>query len=175
MRGSELAFRAQLVIPEQLELYDYWLNKGGGRQMPRRADIHPGHIPRLLPQVSLIDVEKDPPRYRVRLAGTRLYDVYGREITGIYVEDLEWGDKAGYWTAAYRRVSDAARPAQGIVRTPLAGKDHLVQFWLRLPLSDDGRSVTMILSHDAFIPVGKAVRLSGQDSVGKMDPLAAMA
>jgi hypothetical protein len=153
------------VIPEHLELYEYWLKKARGRRMPRRADIHPGHIPRLLPNLGLIDVEGDPTRYRIRLAGTRLYDVYGREITGSYVEDLEWGDKAGYWTAAYRRVSEGARPAQGIVRTPIAGKDHLVQFWLRLPLSEDGRAVTMILSHDAFVPVSKAARLSPREAV----------
>jgi hypothetical protein len=167
MRGSEVAFRAQLVIPEQLELYDYWLESARGRRMPRRADIHPGHIPRLLPQISLIDVETDPVRYRVRLAGTRLYEVYGREITGNYVENLGWGDKAGYWMAAYRRVTSGARPAQGIVQAPLAGKDHLVQFWLRLPLSEDGAAVSMILSHDAFVPVSKAVRLSDLDRVGR--------
>lgn len=129
--------------------------------MPGRSDIHPGHIPRLLPQLSLIDVECNPRRYRIRLAGTRLYDVYERDITGCYVDEIDWGCKVGYWSTAYRRVADGARPAQGIVRSPLAGKDHLVQFWLRLPLSDDGEEVTMILSYDAFVPVSKAVRLSG--------------
>ena len=175
MRGSELAFRAQLVIPEQLELYDYWLKKTRGRKMPGRADISPCHIPRLLPHVSLIDVEHNPPRYRVRLAGTRLYDVYGREITGSYVEDLDWGDKSAYWMSAYRRVSKSARPAQGVVRTPLKDKDHLVQFWLRLPLSTDGEAVSMILAHDAFVPVSKAVRLSGREFAWGAEPLSAIA
>ena len=160
MRGSEFAFRAQLVIPEQLQLYDYWRSKSQERAMPSRSDIRPGDIPRLLPQLSLIDVEREPKRYRIRLAGTRLYDIYEREITGAYVDQLDWGDKAGYWAAAYRRVSESARPAQGIVRSPFMSKDHLVQFWLRLPLSDNGRDVTMILSYDAFMPVSKAERIS---------------
>ena len=171
IRGSELTFRAQLVIPEQGQLYDYWIQRAGGRSMPGRRDIHPGDIPRLLPQLSLIDVERDPRRYRVRLAGTRLYDVYGRDITGAYVDELESGGNVGYWTAAYRRVAEGARPAQGIVRSPLAGKDHLVQFWLRLPLSEDGERVTMILSYDAFVPVSKAARMS--DAAAAAETMAA--
>lgn len=159
-RGSELAFRAQLVIPELKELYDYWIERARDRSMPCRADIHPGDIPRLLPLLSLIDVEADPRRYRVRLAGTRLYEIYGREITGSYVDELDWGSKSDYWAAAYRRVVDKARPTQGIVRAPHESRDHLVQFWLRLPLSENGDQVTMILSYDSFIPVSKAVSLT---------------
>jgi hypothetical protein len=169
MPGVDLAFRTQLVIPEQLELYDYWLNCAHGRQMPGRIDIHPQHIPRLLPHISLIDVEAQPTRYRVRLAGTQLYDFYGCDITGFYVDDVCWGDKERYWKAAYQRVTSQGRPAQGIVRSPVANKDHLVQFWIRLPLSVDGKTVSMILSHDAFVPVSKVARLTGMDEVKEVE------
>ena len=128
--------------------------------MTRRADIQPGEIPRLLPLLSLLDVEVDPRRYRVRLAGTRLYDFYGREITGVYVDELDWGPKSDYWAAAYRRVVERARPTQGIVRAPHESRDHLVQFWIRLPLSDDGEQVSMILSYDSFVPVSTALHLA---------------
>jgi hypothetical protein len=158
-RGSELAFRTQLVIPEQRELYDYWVACAGQRGIPARADIHPSHFPRLLPSVSLIDVERHPTRYRFRLAGTQLYAVFDREVTGTYVDELDWGDRWDYWLSAYRRVVEAARPAQGIVRAPHRGKDHLVQFWLRLPLSDNGADVSMILSYDMFVSVTKASRI----------------
>ena len=50
--------------------------------MPERSDIHPAHIPRLLPNVSLIDVDPLNGACRIRLAGTRLRDVYDREISG---------------------------------------------------------------------------------------------
>ncbi|MHA1523559.1 MAG: PAS domain-containing protein [Alphaproteobacteria bacterium] len=164
MGRSELAFRAQLVIPEQRQLYDYWCDRAGARKMPSRTEIKPGDIPDLLPLLSLIDVERDPNRYRVRLAGTSLYDVYAGEITGKYVDELGWGRGQDYWQAAYRRVADVACPAQGIVKAPSQISDHLVQFWLRLPMSRDGHQVDMILSYDAFIPVSRAEGLTSQFS-----------
>lgn len=148
--SSELAFRAQLVVPEQRQLYDYWRSRVSDRALPSREDINPAEFARLLPNVSLIDVEDG--RFRVRLAGTRLRDIYDREVTGKYLDELDWGDKAEYWISAYRRVVENRQPAQGIVRSPRTGKDHLVQFWLRLPLSRDGTTVTMILCYDSFVP-----------------------
>ncbi len=160
---SELAFRTQLVVPEQRELYDYWLEKAGVRAMPSRQDINPVDFPRLLPQISLIDVDQAAKRFRVRLAGTRLREIYDREITGCYLDTLDWGAMADYWVSAYDRVVEASKPAQGMVRGPRESKDHLVQFWLRLPLADDGEKVNMILCYDAFVASAE---------VGEVSPLA---
>ncbi len=154
--SSELAFRAQLIVPEQRQLYDYWLNCANERAMPSREDIHPADFPRLLPSISLIDVDADSRRFKVRLAGTQLRDIYEREITGCYLDDLNWGDMSDYWHAAYCRVVDGSKPAQGMVRGPRGNRDHLVQFWLRLPLSDDSKNVNMILSYDAFVAAAEA-------------------
>lgn len=150
--SSDLAFRTQLVVPEQRQLYDYWLARARGGELPSRGDIDPGDLRRLLPSISLIDVEEECGRFRVRLAGTQLREIYDREVTGKYLDELEWGDKADYWLSAYQRVVDTRRPAQGIVRGPRIGKDHVVQFWLRLPLSRDGNAVSMILCYDSFVP-----------------------
>lgn len=146
------AFRAQLVIAEQRQLYDYWLERAGDRPMPDRRDISPAHFPRLLPFISLIEVERPSGRYRIRLAGTRLREIYDRETTGLYLEDLDWGDNRDYWQAAYARIVKDAKPAQGVIRGPCLNQEHLVQFWLRLPLSHGDRSAGMILSYDAFLP-----------------------
>ena len=69
------------------ELFAYWASLKGDARLPARRDLHPGDIKRLLPTISLIDVLADSPKpglvdYRIRLAGTGLYGVYGREITG---------------------------------------------------------------------------------------------
>jgi hypothetical protein len=148
--GADIAFRAQLVIPEQRQLYDYWVSRARGSQLPDRRAIHPKDFPRLLPYVSLIDVEKGSGRCKVRLAGTRLRDIYDRETTGLYVDDLDWGDKRDYWLAAYARIVNDGKPAQGVVRGPRVHKDHLVQFWLRLPLRSENGRVGMVLSYDTF-------------------------
>jgi hypothetical protein len=149
---GHVSVRAQLVIPEQRQLFDYWLERSRDRQMPDRNDIRPSDFPRLLPHVSLIDVLDEPKRFRVRLAGTRLRDIYDRETTGLYVEDFEWGDKRDYWIAAYERLINDGKPSQGIVRGPRIYKEHLVQYWLRLPLARGNGRVQMILCYDAFLP-----------------------
>jgi len=146
------AFRAQLVIPEQRQLYDYWLERAAGRAMPERRDINPAHFPRLLPNISLVALEPETQRCRIRLAGTRLRDMYDCETTGRYLDELDWGDKRDYWLAAYRHVFEAGKPTQGVVRGPRVQKEHLVQFWLKLPLSVDDRSCSLILCYDAFLP-----------------------
>lgn len=152
MGSVNIAFRAQLVVPEQRQLYDYWLSRTEAGGLPTRADINPAHIPRLLPFISLIDVGDDIETSRVRLAGTRLRDVFDREITGLRIADLDLGPKRDYWLTAYRHTALDGKPTQGIVRGPRVNKEHLVQYWVRLPLAaPDGARVRMILGLDYFL------------------------
>ena len=150
-----VAFRAQLVIREQRQLYDYWVKSAGTRDMPARADISPADFPRLLPNVSLIDIEDNPLRFRVRLAGTRVREIYDREVTGLYLNDIHSGKSHDYWQSAHRRLAETARPSQGVLRSPREAKEHLVQFWLRLPLMCTARKPAMILCYDVCIPIAE--------------------
>ena len=79
---SELAFRAQVILREQGELYEYWRACAQSRPIPSRFDIDPVAIPHLLPGLSLIDARADLDSLRYRLAGTRVGEIYGAEITG---------------------------------------------------------------------------------------------
>jgi hypothetical protein len=150
---SRVAFRAQLVIADQRQLFDYWLERAAGAPMPARSDIRPGDIPHLLPFISLIEIHRSSWRFRFRLAGTRIRDIYDREVTGLYLDEIDWGGRADYWHAAHQRVAETADPAQGVVRSPRAAKDHLVHFWLRLPLATDGPQASVILGYDVSVPV----------------------
>jgi hypothetical protein len=152
--GSK-AFRAQLIVPEQRQLYDYWLEKSAECNMPRRSDINPAHFPRLLPGLSLVDVGSTVDVSRIRLAGTRLREIYDREITGLCLQDLEWGSKRGYWQAAYQRTIELAVPTQGVLRGPIIDKEHVVQYWLKLPLRTKAESVGMVLCFDYFVPASE--------------------
>lgn len=156
---SELAFRAQLVIREQRELFDYWRACAKGTSMPSRASISPASIPALLPGISILDAGSRPDEIIYRLAGTRLRDIFGREVTGRSVFDLEFGEKRNYWLAVYRRVIEEKVPMQGAIKGPVADRDHVVLFWMRLPLSDDGAAVNKILCHDVTLPVSVAYEL----------------
>ena len=153
---SKRAFRSQLVVQGQRSLFDYWLEAAGPRQMPARSDIDPRLVPKLLPNIGLIDVSDGLDEAKFRLAGTKLHDVYGHEITGQRVCQVFSGGHADYWRRAHERVLATGTPHHGVVRGPAEGRDHIVLFWLRLPLSQDGRSVDRILCLDIAAPAESA-------------------
>ena len=135
MKSASTVFRAQLIVPEQRQLFDYWTEKSGSRTMPRRSDINPAHIPRVLSGISLVDVCAEKGSCRIRLAGTRLRDIYDREITGLDKRACLYFD---------------IKPTQGVVRGPRTHKEHLVQYWLKLPLASETGDVSMLLCYDYF-------------------------
>lgn len=145
---SGRSFRAQLVTKGQRELYDYWQRSAGSRRMPARSDIDPFNVPKLMPCIGLIDAGGGLEGAWFRLAGTRLHDVYGEEITGKRVERVFAGAHAEYWRRVHGRVIDLGLPLSGVVRGPSEGRDHVLMFWLRLPLSQDGSQVDRILCYD---------------------------
>lgn len=160
---QDQAIRAQLIIPEQRELFDYWRAKCTDQRFPVRADIQPAELKSLLPSISLLDVlGPEPLHLRIRLAGTRLRDYFGIETTGRCLNDFELGDQRGYWEAAYREVIEGERPAQGVVPLVPWAQPHVFQFWLRLPLVDADGRIVMVLGHDAFLQSEKAHALASR-------------
>ena len=149
---SGRAFRAQLVTQGQREVFDYWLRSAGQRPMPARSDLDPLKVPRLLPHLGLIDLRDGVDQGLFKLAGTRLRDIYGQEVTGKRIDEVFSGDRATYWRRIHRWVTEKGFPAHGVVRGPTQGRDHVVLFWLRLPLSEDGGQVDRILCHDVAGP-----------------------
>ncbi len=145
------SFRAQLLLPEQRQLFDYWLAQAGDRQMPHRNEISPSHFARLLPNISLIDVAPEIAESRIRLAGTRLRDVYDREITGLSLGELLAGDRQDYWMTAFHHTIRNLRPTQGVMRGPDCAKVHLVHYWLKLPLCTQDEGVGMVMCLDNFL------------------------
>jgi hypothetical protein len=133
------------------ELYAYWASRRRGAGLPGRRDIDPSGFRRLLPTVSLLDVLGDPPGYRLRLAGTGLYNLYGREITGLTLEEVYPAVEAAAWRERLDRVVRTGKPSAGVSSLAWRGAARLSVVWLRLPLAADGRRVDMILGYDAVI------------------------
>ena len=143
------------------ELFAYWSSLRDGARLPGRRHLDPAGIKRLLPTVSLIDVvplsrERGTPEFRMRLAGTGLYGVYGREITGKRLTDIYNTAAAEYWRTELAKVVAERRPAVGVHNLAWRGASHLSILWLRLPLASDGRDVDMILGLDAVVGMSQA-------------------
>lgn len=142
------------------ELIRYWAQLRQGAELPGRRDIHPAGFKRHLPTISLIDVVPGRPLdYRIRLAGTDLYGVYGREITGRMLSEVYASSAADYWRSELGQVVASRRPAVGVHNLAWRGASHLSILWLRLPLASNGTDVDMILGYDAV--VGLAQMTSG--------------
>ncbi len=133
------------------ELFAYWASRREGAKLPCRANIHPGHFKRFLPTVSLIDVRGSPRDYRLRLAGTGLYGIYGREITGRTLDDIYNTAAADYWRKELDKVVEDRRPGVGVHNLGWRGAPHVSILWLRLPLASNGADVDMILGYDGVI------------------------
>ena len=137
------------------ELFAYWASVREGGRLPARAHIQPDHFKRHLPTISLIDVRSGEGLhrfdYRLRLAGTGLYGVYGREITGRGLADVYSAPAADYWRGELDKVVEQRRPGVGVHSLAWRGANHLSLLWLRLPLASNGRDVDMILGYDALI------------------------
>jgi hypothetical protein len=135
------------------ELYAYWAGLRTGPRLPGRGDIKPEDFKRLLPTVSLIDVRRDPMDFRLRLAGTGLYSVYGREITGRGLDDVYNSAAADYWRVELGKIVEERRPAVGVHSLSWRGASHMSILWLRLPLATNGVDVDMILGYDAVVGI----------------------
>lgn len=147
---AQIAAPASAVRAHE-ELFAYWASLRRPGRLPGRADIRPDAFKRHLPTVSLTDVaEGDPPSFRVRLAGTGLYGVFGREITGLGLEQV-YGPSADYWRTELEKVTRTGRPAVGVHAMDWRQDGRLSIMWLRLPLASDGTRVDMILGYDALV------------------------
>ena len=133
------------------EMFAYWASLRRGASLPGRVDLHPSNMKRLLPTVSLIDVVQEPRDYRLRLAGTGLYGVYGREITGKSLTEVYNTAAADYWRKELDKVVDERRPGVGVHSLAWRGAPHMSILWLRLPLASNGKDVDMILGYDAVV------------------------
>jgi hypothetical protein len=103
-------------------------------------------------------VAGEPRDYRLRLAGTGLYGVYGGEITGKKLTDVYSSAAAEYWRRELDLVVEERRPRAGHHSMAWRGASHMTLLWLRLPLATNGRDVDVILGYDAVLaPRGEAL------------------
>lgn len=131
-------------------LYEYWNTKRGDRPAPTRRDIDPVEIPDLLGFVNIFEVQDEPRDFKVRLNGSEVAEMMGREITGKYCSTVISGEDAVRCKTAFDLCVDHCRPA--IVETSLAfcDKPYMAQTIIVLPLSNDGERVDMIVTAHSY-------------------------
>jgi hypothetical protein len=124
--------------PLTRELYDYWNGRRGEEAMPERCDIDPAAIRRILADSFVLAVEPEQtPRFRV--AGTKVCELFGRELRGEDFMGL-WGPADAPHTC--KLVAAVAGEGIGVLAgvTMQAGDGLVCPLELLvLPLSHQGR------------------------------------
>jgi hypothetical protein len=146
--------------PVLYELLRYWDCKKGFRPIPARCDIEPLDLKRHLGRLQLVDLEYDPFRQRFRLFGTTTASEFGYDLTGRYFDELYPPHQLAKWQSVYTWIANNRKPLRlfgeliidpSPIGYPIAGSSSprntkLANFEVvKLPLSDDGVRVNMVL------------------------------
>jgi len=129
------------------KLYAYWNGiRPAPDLLPGRQHFDPVDIPALLPFLWLLDVHRDPLRFRYRLSGTELVKAMGADFNGKFLDEIR----------ADFPESTTGKQHEEIVRTGVIafregwptlhkGKEFRWMQRLVLPLARDGKTVDMVL------------------------------
>jgi len=140
--------------------YRYWQSKSGDSGMPRRADIDPTEIPKLLPDVMLVDVTPDG-RYRYRLIGTENVRAHGVNATGRYLDEVVPGaEYKAHVIALYDECVRERRPlySECLFMSPHRQAPERHTKALFLPLSEDGDSVNIVFVVQLCVFIARGTR-----------------
>ena len=131
------------ALPLKLEaLLSYWLQRCDGRQMPSRADLPTSDLQPWMGQLALIEVmgEQD---FHIRVCGTNLIRRFGREATGVRVDELA-PDIAQQIKSILKSTIKAAAPIVAV--SPIEfGRSTIFYCEVALPLSSPGARVAAVL------------------------------
>lgn len=139
-----------LSAPRLKLAFAYWQGKCAGRSMPARRDIDPVEMPRLLPYIMLIDVLPAPLDFRYRLIGTEVRAIVARDYTGLCFSEVPG---KGRGSVVWGNCEEVVLTKAPLSRSPpyVGPERHLRRCAnVLLPLSEDGREVSMILLVASF-------------------------
>jgi len=153
----------------QALVFEAWKSRLHGRSFIAREDLDIEAMGSELAHVSVLACEGDC--FRFRLAGTGVRQAFGCEARGRSAAEIEICRGASMWAELAARALARLAPVAG--RTRMA--DGSIHYWLRLPMSSDGKMADLVLCHDRYLPAealadperaaraaDQALRLDGQ-------------
>jgi hypothetical protein len=130
-------------------LLDYWRERCGTREFPRRADVDPLDLRFMLDRIALTEVhpavgDDGSRRYRLRVVGSFWYRVIGFEMTGRWTYELS-ANLRQLTEDFYAALIEGRRPR--FARRDVILDEQLLNYEIMLlPLSEDGSTISMIMT-----------------------------
>jgi hypothetical protein len=145
--------RSRIRTPALRSLFDYWNKKRGEQRFMLRSQLEPGEITPLLPLVFILEVQREPRRYLIRLMGTEIATRFGGDYTGRYMDELDLGTIKKQVLAGYDHVVDHVEPHLEFAEFTQRGRGRMQVERLALPMSTDGLTVDLILGSVIHVPL----------------------
>ncbi len=144
--------------PLEARLFRYWRSiHPGGDRLPGRQHFDPVELaagyPRLLQHVWLVDVERQPLRFRLRLVGSSVYMTSPFARTGRYVDEfIDPASRTETLQTSFTRLVETGQPEfrRGRPRVP-SSRNARELARLSLPLATDGSAIDMILNITTYV------------------------
>lgn len=147
----------KFVSQASMDILAYWEAKRGKRPFPTRKDISPREIAHLLPWLHMCDVLDAQPSaedvlvsnsaFRIRLLGTALAEVLGRDVgpgTVFSDKDQEIWRRRSY--LGLQSAFQTRKPSRmSTIATAFPGKEFRGSEVCLLPLSSNGIDIDIIL------------------------------
>lgn len=144
VRAGTVSRRDTMKHPTSRMLYSYWDRLRRERAAPERSEIEPGQIRNLLADSLILELDAAQATATIRLAGTRVCALFGRELRGTAFAAI-WGrPQADPW----RLVETVAVDTVGLVaglRGLTAEDEPLDLELLLLPLRHRGQTQARML------------------------------
>ncbi len=139
--------------PRLRRLYDYWRSvhpPGGG--LPGRQHIDPCDMVPLLRWIWMMDVHRNPLRFRYRLLGTEQVNAMERDFTGRWIDEVHPQFVSSVSYAQY--VKSVERGEPGYLKGPPpyhVSKDFMQVERLLVPLARNGKDVDILLALTVYL------------------------
>lgn len=130
------------------QFYDYWLSISPPGALPGRQHVVPEHMAPWLSRLWLLDVYRNPLRYRCRVAGSDMVRSIGAEVTGMWLDEVHPSSVTNPASRdRFRIVAEQGRPTwrRGEPRWARRPEFRITESLL-LPLAADGRTVDKIIA-----------------------------
>jgi len=128
--------------------YDYWLEIAPPGRLPGRQHVQPENMAPWLSRLWLLDVYRDPLRFRCRLAGSEMVRSIGQEVTGAWLDEVHPKSATNPSSRErFRMVAELGRPCwrRGMPRWERRPEFRIVESCL-VPLAADGRAVDKVMA-----------------------------
>lgn len=137
---------AEPKAPRLQRLLEDWERWRAGRSFPTRGDFDPGQLRYVLGNVSLIELEPEPRRFRFRLHGSDNVAHLGVDLTGKYLDELPYSETRERVRQQFNAAIETRAPVVQFRQGAFSDGRTWRYEVLVLPFSRDGETIDMLMS-----------------------------